>query len=165
MKEPDRRQHRWNRRTRPETVSELWTLKLIRNNDVRRFPIEGSPMCTTLEQLRMAAGYLFGLVENEQAALIFMYMDEEGDLCTLCDATLPDALCRASRTCSLRLFMVAGVEKVQPPLSTRTQNEGATSSLDAWCIQGPGKYFLPPRPSYPSPCPRLNQARSWTRRR
>ena len=109
-------------------------------------------MCTSLEQLRVVAGHLFGFVEHEIAALTFMYMDEEGDLCTLCDATLPDALCRASRTCSLRLFMVAGVEKVQPPLSTRTQNE-------------PGKYFLPPRPSYASPCPRLNQARSWTRRR
>ena len=131
-------------------------------------------MCTTLEQLRMAAGYLFGLVENEQAALIFMYMDEEGDWCTLCEKTLPDALCRASRTCSLRHVMatgtpfhecVPGVEKVQPPLSTRTQNEGATSSLDARCIQGHWNYFLPPSPNYASPCPSLNQARSWTRLR
>ena len=143
MKEPDRRQHRWNRRTRPETVSELWTLKLIRNNDVRRFPIEGSPMCTTLEQLRMAAGYLFGLVENEQAALIFMYMDEEGDLCTLCDATLPDALSRVSGSVSLRLFISSGLGH----------------------IQNACKYSLPPSPNYASPCPSLNQARSWTRLR
>ena len=130
-------------------------------------------MCTSLEQLRVAAGYLFDLVEHEIAALIFMYTDEEGDFCTLCDATLPDALSRVAGSVSLRLFIatatpfddcVPGVEEVQPQLSTREQNERVTSS-GLGHIQNACKYFLPPRPSYASPCPRLNQARSWTRLR
>ena len=95
-------------------------------------------MCTSLEQLRVVAGHLFGFVEHEIAALTFMYMDEEGDLCTLCDATLPDALSRVSGSVSLRLFISSGLGH----------------------IQNACKYFLPPSPNYASPCPSLNQARS-----
>ena len=116
-------------------------------------------MCTNLEQLRVAAGYLFDLVENEQAALIFMYRDEEGDFCTLCDATLPDALSRVAGSVSLRLIIatatpfdncVPGVEEVQPQLSTREQNERVSSS-GLGHIQNACKYFLPPAPITPAP--------------
>ena len=91
-------------------------------------------MCTSLEQLRVVAGHLFGFVEHEIAALTFMYMDEEGDLCTLCDATLPDALCLASDTCALKLFMFGTEEMVQPPPSQWSESED---------IQ---PYLLPPQP-------------------
>ena len=130
-----------------------WTLKLILNGDVRRYQCGGDPMCTTLEQLRMAAGFLFDLGETEQAALIFAYKNEWGDFCTLCDATLGDALCRYDGSVSLRLFIAMGtpyddcvpaVQEVAPKAST---------------------YFLPPRPSYARPWSTRKQARSWTRDR
>ena len=71
------------------------------------------------------------------------FVDEEGDLCTLCDATLPDALSRVSCSVSLRLFISSGI----------------------WHIQNACRYFLSPSPKYASPCPSLNQARTWTRLR
>ena len=88
-------------------------MKLVRDGDIRRCQCGGDPMCTSLEQLRVVAGHLFGFVEHEIAALTFMYMDEEGDLCTLCDATLPDALSRVSGSVSLRLFISSGLGHIQ----------------------------------------------------
>ena len=105
-------------------TQDLWTLKVIRGSDVRRYHCEGDPMCTTLEQLRAAAGYLFGLVENEKETLIFMYMDEEGYLCTLCDATLRDVLSRFDGSFAFRIFIATATPHVAP--------------------HQPWKYFLPP---------------------
>ena len=121
---------RWRRRKQAKP----WTFKFIWGDDVRRFVFQGRLEYTTFEYLRTAAGYLFGLDESVAVAIIFTYMDEEGDLCTLCDATLPDALCLASDTCALKLFMFGTEEMVQPPPSQWSESED---------IQ---PYLLPPQP-------------------
>ena len=130
-----------------------WILKLILNGDVRRYQCGGDPMCTTLEQLRVAAGYLFDLVETEQAALIFMYRDEGGDFCTLCDATLGDALCRYDGSVSLRLFIAIG-----------TLFDDCVPAVQEVARKG-STYLLPPRPSSARSWSTPKQARSWTRDR
>ena len=110
-------------------------------------------MCTTLEQLRMAAGFLFDLGETEQAALIFAYKNEWGDFCTLCDATLGDALCRYDGSVSLRLFIAIG-----------TPFDDCVPAVRAVACKG-STYLLPPRPSSAISCSIPKQARCRTRDR
>lgn len=74
-----------------------WTLKVDFCGDLRRarsWPSDGAS--PTVAALREEIAELYRLPVEEVAALVLRYTDDEGDVCTLTQATLPDALWLAS---------------------------------------------------------------------
>lgn len=84
-----------------------WTLKIDFEGDVRR--LRGWPdneAVPTMESLQSAIALLFDLNLAQQDQLSLKYIDEEGDLCTLVEPTLKDALQIAADLGVLRLNAV-----------------------------------------------------------
>ena len=132
---------------------------MIRENfpgyDVRRLRCFDAIPC--FRQLESAIGHLYRLSPEEVAALKLKYPDEEGDLCTLCDATLPDALSKVlTSSAVLRLYMsfempsnvrplgdaIQGGPEVLPQLSVYQQNNHLCSN-GLGHLQNAFTYFKP----------------------
>jgi len=106
----------------PQTPQQ-WTLKIELQGEVRRLrgwpELEAEP---TVEALRSAVCELFDLNLEQREALTLKYQDDEGDLCTLMEASLLDALSFASQRGILRLtatlkFSEASASIVEPRLA------------------------------------------------
>jgi len=81
-----------------------WTLKIELQGEVRRLrgwpELEAEP---SVEALRTAVCKLFDLDLEQKQVLALKYHDDDGDLCTLVEASLPDALSFASQRGVLRV--------------------------------------------------------------
>mmetsp|Transcript_755 Transcript_755/g.2537 ORF Transcript_755/g.2537 Transcript_755/m.2537 type:complete len:164 (-) Transcript_755:482-973(-) len=76
--------------TPPQTT---WTLKVNLDAEIRRL----KDCQTDLPAVREAVAGLFSLSSAEAQKLALRYVDDEGDLCTLTETTLPDAVAIAER--------------------------------------------------------------------
>eukprot|EP00413_Alexandrium_margalefii_P044155 CAMPEP_0204602590 /NCGR_PEP_ID=MMETSP0661-20131031/56742_1 /ASSEMBLY_ACC=CAM_ASM_000606 /TAXON_ID=109239 /ORGANISM="Alexandrium margalefi, Strain AMGDE01CS-322" /LENGTH=154 /DNA_ID=CAMNT_0051613563 /DNA_START=75 /DNA_END=540 /DNA_ORIENTATION=- len=76
--------------TAPQTI---WTLKVNLDAEIRR--LKGCQ--TDLPAVREAVAGLYSLSSAEAQKLALQYEDDEGDLCTLTETTLPDAVAIAER--------------------------------------------------------------------
>lgn len=85
-------------------MPQKWVLKLDWHGEVRRLREwpqgEAEP---SMDVLRTAACFLLDLSLGDDDDLVFKYRDEEGDLCTVAEASLSDALMQASQSGVLRL--------------------------------------------------------------
>jgi len=87
-------------------AAQSWTLKAELQGERRRLrdwvPVGEEP---TLEAVRTGASRLFEITEPPVQGLIFQYQDNEGDLCTLTELTLSDALCLCVESRTLRVMV------------------------------------------------------------
>lgn len=104
-----------------------WTLKVTLGDEVRRLKLwEETP---TAEVVRAAVAHLFAFGSECNHTLHFEYFDDEGDACTLTDATFPDFLGLSMRSRVLRLYVY----------------EKATSMRPSYvCISSPSSPSIPP---------------------
>mmetsp|Transcript_105379 Transcript_105379/g.330074 ORF Transcript_105379/g.330074 Transcript_105379/m.330074 type:complete len:473 (+) Transcript_105379:43-1461(+) len=121
-----------------------WTLKVEFEGEVRRlreWPEDGQE--PSLSLLRGAAGTLFGFSQLDAETLSIKYRDDEGDLCTLNEATLTDALdLAADPPRLLRLTLAratpAAVEEAQPEsLQAAAAGAGPAGAADGAGVAGP----------------------------
>jgi len=99
-----------------------WTLKADLAGDIRRLkPWPSSGVEPSLAAARRAVGHLHGLAAEEYGSLVLRYQDDEGDLCTLTDASLPDALHLATEN-SAGVLRLSVLREATPP-----QHEAATT--------------------------------------
>mmetsp|Transcript_113243 Transcript_113243/g.331017 ORF Transcript_113243/g.331017 Transcript_113243/m.331017 type:complete len:164 (-) Transcript_113243:126-617(-) len=78
----------------PSTPPAALTLKMNLDGEIRRF----EACQADLASIRSAVAALFDLTPVEAQKLSLQYEDDEGDVCTLTDITLPDALSLAERS-------------------------------------------------------------------
>jgi len=92
-----------------------WTLKADLAGDIRRLkPWPSSGVEPSLAAARQAVGHLHSLAEEECGSLVLKYQDDEGDLCTLTDASLPDALHLATEN-SAGVLRLSVLREATPP--------------------------------------------------
>lgn len=108
-------------------ASESWTLKVEFQEERRRLkdwvPVGEEP---TVEGIRSGAVRLFEIPGN--ADLILQYQDNEGDVCTLTEMTLPDALCLAVESRTLRVMV-----SVREAAQAEAEHIGTTSAVE--CVR------------------------------
>eukprot|EP00933_Yihiella_yeosuensis_P044143 TRINITY_DN3922_c0_g5_i1.p1 TRINITY_DN3922_c0_g5~~TRINITY_DN3922_c0_g5_i1.p1 ORF type:complete len:419 (-),score=76.94 TRINITY_DN3922_c0_g5_i1:368-1624(-) len=80
-----------------------WTLKIDIGGDVRRRPWPLNDEEISVDSLREVTAKLFSLDMQKASNLSLKYRDEDGDQCTLDEATLPDAIALADKTRIIRL--------------------------------------------------------------
>jgi len=94
-------------------AAQSWTLKAELQGERRRLrdwvPVGEEP---TVEAVRTGACRLFEIPPPEMQGLIFQYQDNEGDMCTLTELTLSDALCLCVESRTLRV--VVGTAPADP---------------------------------------------------
>mmetsp|Transcript_113244 Transcript_113244/g.331018 ORF Transcript_113244/g.331018 Transcript_113244/m.331018 type:complete len:164 (-) Transcript_113244:126-617(-) len=94
----------------PSTPPAALTLKMNLDGEIRRF----EACQADLASIRSAIANLFGLTAVEAQKLFLQYEDDEGDLCTLTETTLPDALSLAERSRhTIHLHSSRGGSRVQ----------------------------------------------------
>lgn len=69
-----------------------WTVKVSLDGDLRRCRWEPDGRENDFEVICETVSQLFGLRRNSGKCLQLRYKDDDGDLCTLIEPTLPDAL-------------------------------------------------------------------------
>lgn len=98
-------------------MTEMQTLKVEFEGDLRRLRLQlpqGSPEVEKLQTIREAIRHGFSWSDDENAGVVLKYKDEEGDLCTLVQATVEDFLAQPG---SGPLRLVA----TRPPLAASTR--------------------------------------------
>lgn len=117
-----------------------WTLKVEFNGELRRlkgWPTEGNK--ASFQAMSQAICKLFDLPEGP---LNIRYRDDEGDLCSLVEATLEDALQLAEIT-GLLMLSVDRVEPPTPPPAAPQPAAVATPAATAVPAPAPGAAAVP----------------------
>lgn len=121
-----------------------WTLKIDLQGEVRRlrdWPENGAE--PKLATLRSSICGLFDLSPVQEDALKITYQDDEGDHCTLVEATLIDALALAKGVLRLRATCIQPYVKLQTPLSSGPQLSASTSAAQpAEPVEAATEYFV-----------------------
>mmetsp|Transcript_39190 Transcript_39190/g.124573 ORF Transcript_39190/g.124573 Transcript_39190/m.124573 type:complete len:339 (-) Transcript_39190:215-1231(-) len=114
-----------------------WTLKVELNGELRRlrhWPAEGQEV--TVAAVRAAIGRLYNLDSEASAMLVLKYKDDEGDVCTLTEHTLPDALFLATKSArTLRLMCALGCQAGSTIAAAARAD--STGALEASTANGP----------------------------
>jgi hypothetical protein len=105
------------------------TLKIEYQGEVRRFrdwPSSGAQ--PSVEELRSSVCQLFGLQLAETDVLTIKYRDDEGDLCTIGEPSLADALMLASDSGILRLTVTLSQNTQQAVQAAGSRSNDASST-------------------------------------
>jgi hypothetical protein len=133
-------------------ASQSLTLKIDMQGEVRRlreWPGVGTE--PSVEIMRSAISSLFDLNPEQEKALRIQYQDDEGDRCTLIDASLSDALTLASTSGVLRLWAdcskscleSTSVASSQSGLQAMEPTKSMDSSCQFFRIESSGEFAIP----------------------
>jgi hypothetical protein len=111
-------------------TAQKWTLKVEFEGEVRRlrdWPEHQAEL--SAESLRTAISGLFELTPDQRESLVIKYQDDEGDMCTLVEASMADVFAFASQQAVLRFMASCGPSTPMPTASAAAQHLNKQTSM------------------------------------